>query len=315
MSSITTADLKNYAAYIETHSEDLLTKMRIGNPTGALVTNHQKVLGKINLTEFTVSALAKRWSETFDPVPNAISHSNRFLEPQWAKVDLEIIPSRYRDSYLQYMAAPENQQDPTQFPLLAWIMENVILPEITAHHENASWKAIKNAVPAAGDPLESLFDGYHKRITDAATANEISLVGTGAITNTNAVGSLEAMFSAYGSAYATTSSAIMMNPKTQYKLLQDYRERYGKFTRDEHGRPQLDISNVGDEFHALPGMKEGAILITKANNMHKALDRIIDKDVFSMQPDVRVLKLWNDFSLDTNFGMMNNDILVANDQH
>lgn len=309
MSSVTKADLAAYKDYAEKNAEDILSKLNFGYMLGALITSHADVLGRINLTEFTFDSMSKRYSEDFTPTQNVIGMKTRHLDVKDIKIDLKFNPKIYERNYRAYLQ--KTGMKPSEFPLLAFIIPKLIQKN-NEERALAAWRGEAALVEANTDLLIQCVDGFHKHITDEFA--NVSNTVTGAITKTNAVASLEAVYEGIGAAYQSQPLDIFMSKKGGIRLLQNYRDAYGKYTRDEHGNPQLDIGTGMDRFHFDPAMKENAILITPASNMHQAYANGSDTEGFEMEDEDRNLKMWMDYKIDYNFGMLG-DIISVNDMH
>lgn len=312
MSSFTVADLAAYRDYAEKNSGEILSKMLFGFKTGSIATGHEGVKGRVNLTELTIQDLSTRYSEIFTPVTDAVGLSPRFLDVYDAKIDLKFVPKRWERTYQGHLR--KTGQDPMDFPLMAFIFMKII-EKHQNERELAAWQGVPAAVPASTDKLIAVVKGFHKIVTDEITATNITPVVTGAITSTNAVSLIEGMYEGLGSSYQSESIDVFMSTKGRIRLLQDYRERYGKYTRDKHGNPQLDIGTGNDRFNICPGMKENAILITPRANTHYGYDLETDATSFNLEQEDRSLKAWLDYKIGFNFGIVNDDIIAANDQH
>lgn len=309
MSSVTKADLAAYKDYAEKNAEDILSKLNFGYMLGDVITSHADVLGRINLTEFTFDSMSKRYSEDFTPTADVIGMKTRHLDVKDIKIDLKFVPKAFERNYRAYLQ--KHSLTPSEFPLLAFIIPKLIAKN-NEERALAGWRGVEAVTPASTDLLIQCVNGFHKHVVDEFA--NISTTVTGAITKVNAVEAVEAVYEGVGSAYQGQSLDVFMSRKAGIRFLQNYRDAYGKYTRDEHGKPQLDIGTGMDRFHFDPAMKDDAILITQASNMHQGFANSSDTEGFQMENEDRNLKMWMDYKIDYNFGILG-DAISVNDMH
>lgn len=298
-----------FQAYVQDYAQELLYKIFFGFPTSQLVTPHEGVKGKILLTEITVEDLVRRYSATFAPLSNAMSFEPRNLEVFDAKVDLKIVPKDFESTYLGM--ARQKGQDSMDLPYEAQILDR-ILSKVPAEMELAFWRAVKANSPQSTDKLIALFDGIQQVIADEIDGSNLTPVTTGLLTNTNAVAKVEECHAALGDAYLNTTVDIFLSPKDKIKFVQDYRTRYGVNPQAQQGYFGLDTGNAA--IHVLPGVPENCILITPKENLHYGYDGNMDHTMINFEQEDRAIKMWMDFKMGFNFGIVHDDLLVVNDQ-
>lgn len=303
-------DVAAYRAYVEEFAPGLLSKLFVSFKSATLNTAHEGVKGRKTLTELTISDLVTRYGRDFAPKADAVDFAPRVLNVADAKVDLKFVPKDMESSYLG--RARRQGQDSMDMPFIGFILER-ILAKVASEQEVAYWRGIAAGTPAATDALTALFDGFSKIIADEQTASNLTPVVTGALTNTNAVGIIESMYTELGSQYQDVQVDIFMNPSTRIKLIQDYRERYGKYVVLADGSIKLDIGNA--IYHSCPGMKDNAVIITPMENLHYGYDGAMDSSMFNFEQEDRAMKLWMDFKMGVQIGIVHDDIIVTNDQH
>jgi hypothetical protein len=298
-----------FQAYVQDYAQDLLYKFFFGFPTASLVTPHEGVKGKKLLTEITTEDLVRRYSSTFAPLSNAMAFVPRNLEVVNAKVDLKIIPKDFEGSYLGM--ARQKGQDSYDLPFEGRILERV-LSKVAQEMELAFWRGEAAAVPAGTDKLSALFDGVQAVIAAEIDATNLTPVTTGTLSNTNIVGKVEQCHSTLGSAYLNTTVDIFLSPKDKIKFIQDYRERYGKFVAAADGSISLETGMAN--IHVLPGVPENCILVTPKENLHYGYDGPMDHTFINFETEDRAIKMWMDFNMGFNFGIVDDELLVVNDQ-
>jgi hypothetical protein len=307
--SLNLTSAASFQAYVQDYHRELLRSLYLGFDSGKLMTAHSGVKGKKLLTQMTVGALVKRYSSTFAPTSNAINFIPRNLEVSPAKVDLKFIPLEFRDTYLGMELKVGS--DAMDLPFEGYIL-NDLLSKIAQEQEYAIWRAAKAGTPASTDLLIALFDGIREVIKAEITATNLTPVATGAITNTNAVASVEAVHAALGDAYLKTTVDIFLNPIDKIKFIQDYRERYGKYTDKADGSISLETGNA--MIHVLSGVPANCILATPKENLHYGFDGPMDASAFNFEQEDRTMKLWMDLQMGFNFGIVNDDIMAVNNQ-
>jgi hypothetical protein len=186
------------------------------------------------------------------------------------------------------------------------------MAKIQAELEMAIWRGAAAGSPASTDKLIALFDGIREIIKDEITATTLSTVTTGALTNTNAVASVESVHAALGDAYLDNVVDIFMNPIDRIKFIQDYRERYGKYTVAADGSVALETGNA--MIHVVSGVPVNCLLATPKENIHYAYDGAMDASMFNFEQEDRRIKMWLDFKIGVNFGIVNDDIIAVNNQ-
>jgi hypothetical protein len=170
---------------------------------------------------------------------------------------------------------------------------------------------VKTGSPADGDALAVIFDGIREVIKDEITATTLSPVTTGALTSTNCVASVEAVHASLGDAYQDVTTDIFMNPKDKRKFIQDYREQYGKFD----GNTDMVTLDTGDAiFHFTWGVPENCILVTPKENIHHGYDSVMDASFMNFEQEDRNIKMWLDYNIGVNFGLVGTDIIGINNQ-
>lgn len=295
--------------YVQDFSDKLLSDLFVGFDSAQLVTKHEGVKGRVTLTKLTIANLVTRYSSTFAPVANAIAMAPRHLIVQDAKVDLKIIPKEFESTYLGMYRS--KGQDPMDLPFEGYILED-ILKKIKQEQEYAFWRGDAAAVPASTDLLIAVIDGVRQVIRDEITATTLTPIATGAITNTNAVASVETVHAGLGDAYLKNTVDIFLNPLDKIKFIQDYRERYGKYTAAADGSIALETGNA--MIHVLSGVPVNCILVTPKENLHYGYDGEMDASMFNFEQEDRSIKMWMDFKMGFNFGIVNDDIIAINNQ-
>ncbi len=175
--SLDTTSAEDLQGYVRTYNWDFLSRFFYGFFSAAFLTPYSDVAGKLTMTEMIIGDLIKRHAKTFDPVLGAVTFKPRELVVENAKIDLQIYPQEYYNSYLGAARKPGFNHD--ENPFEKFIMDKVFMKK-DEEKEVAIWQGVKTGAPAAGDAFGIMFDGYLKMITDGLVAGDITAVATGA---------------------------------------------------------------------------------------------------------------------------------------
>jgi len=312
MASLSLTDVQAYQDYVELFSGELISQAYYGFPTANAVVGHEGVKGKLTLTELEIgSDIITRSKDTFSPTAGAIKFSPRTLDVVGADMDLKIIPSKWEKSYHAYMRK-RGQNNHSFIPFERYIIDK-LLSRIKSLQENAIWQGVAAGSPEDTDLLDALFDGYLKIIADEITNTNITPVATGAFTATNAVEKLEDMYQNLGAAYQYMPIACYMSIQNANRAKQDYRERYGKYVTLDHGAFRFDLGDL--TFYPLPGLgTSGRVIMTPMDNMHYGMDLESDASVINFEQEDQGMKMFMDFNMGCQIGIIHDDILIVNDQ-
>lgn len=306
--SLNTTSAESFRSYVQDYYDQLLTDLFVKFKSAPLFTSHEGVKGKLTLTKLTTADLVRRYSSTFAPVSDAFTFAPRHLDVVDAKVDLRIIPKEFESSYLGKFR--QKGQDSMDLPFEGYILQDAIA-KINAEMELAIWRAVTSVSPASTDKLTALFDGIQQIIKEEITATNITPITTGAITSSNAVAAIEAVHAGLGDAYLDSVVDIFINPLDKIKFIQDYRERYGKYTTQADGSISLETGNA--MIHVLSGVPANCILATPKENIHYGYDGTMDASMFNFEQEDRSIKMWLDFKIGVNFGIVNDNVMAVND--
>lgn len=303
-----------YKAYVEKFSSDLIFLLFHKFKTGSLIRPHEGVKGQEVLTEFLLGDIVQRWSKTFDPLDDAMDFVPRVLKVVPAKVDLQIFPQEFEQSYLGMARRPGFNVD--DLPFEAFILMKII-EKVQEQLETAVWQGVETGAPGAGDPLTDLFDGFLQKIADAIVATDVTAVATGAITASNAVASLEAMWNALPAAYKEAEMTFFTPYPIYQHYLTNYRTDFGKYTgMSESGIPQRVRLDFGNGWIVpIAGMgNSGRVLLTQAENLRYGYDLQDDMSTITIEKNHRALDFMMDFKIGVEFGMLKDGPVVVNDQ-
>lgn len=142
------------------------------------------------LTALELQNLIQGWTKDFNPTANAMQFKPRTIKVEMGKVDLEIVPENFRQTWMAAKMRPGINHD--DIPFEGFIMQQVF-DKIA---EELETQAIFGGVKSGGTPTNAgeLFDGFGKIIADEITATNLTAVITGAITGSNAYDSIQTMW-------------------------------------------------------------------------------------------------------------------------
>lgn len=310
-------DVAALRAYVETFSDQLISRAYYGNKTAQLVTAHDGVKGKKILNLLTLGTIGRRYDKAFNPVAGTLVFSPRTLSVEAGKFELGFVPQEFESSYMgQFRKTSFNNTE--EIPFEGFIM-NAVMAKQANEIENAMWRAVAATSPASSDTLLQLFDGYLTLITKdlAATTPKLDpvITPTGAITAANAVALLESMFDQVLPEYQDMPMSIFVSPQVFSKYNRNHRADFSKYTVDANnnsGRITLDFCDA--EIIRTPGMGTSSrVLMTPKENLHYGYDGVDDATHFNFEKDHREMHFYADFKIGVQIGLLEQGIVVVND--
>lgn len=311
--SVNFTQAQSFQNYIRIFQEKLLTLLYSGFSTGDLITAHEGVKGEKVLTEMILGTLVHRWRKTFDPTAGAIDFNPRVLTVKPAKVDLQVYPQEYEDSYLGMLRQKGFKVD--DFPFQLYVLSQ-ILAKIAEEKEIAIWQGIMTG-SAVTDPLTSLINGFLKQIADGITATDITVVSTGALTEADIIDQVEAVHSGLSPAQQVATTYGFVSLATYKLYLRAYRDQVSKYTGviQSNGREMVKLDFAPAWLVPTVGMGTSSrIIFTDPMNFHHGYDGASDGQTITIEKNHRALDLMIDFKFGAGIGIMKNAILRVNDQ-
>ena len=304
--SLNLTSAASFQAYVQDYYDTLITKMFFGFRTSQYTTAHEGVKNRIALTSLTVGNLVRRYSSTYNVVAGTHAFAAKNLEVFDNKVDLAIIPKDFESSYLGRYR--QKGQDSMDLPFEGDILAQTIA-KMNQEMEIAIWQGDKAAVPASTDLLAATFDGFNTIITD--NIGSLTPVVSGVLTASNAYTTIESIYSGLASQYQDQGVEVFLNNKTKLLAIQEYREKYGKFTERADGNLGFDLgANVN--IRVCPGMPDNKIIITPQENLHYGYDSAMDSSFFNFEQEDRKIKMWCDFKMGAQIAFITPDMLGVN---
>jgi len=310
--SLNLTDAAALRAYMETFSPDVMSILFHSPKTLSLIHPHEGIKGDLILTELEVGDLVQKWTKSFDPTADAFKFSPEILTVKPLKVDTQIYPQEFEQSYLAF-ARRKGFSSVTDLPFEGFILQKK-LKKIMQEMEVAVWKA----VAGAGTTLLTQFDGFLEIIADLITATTLTPVATGAIDNTNAVDSFELMWDFLLDAYKEDETTFFCNNTIMQYYLRDYRKRHGfglmPAVDGPSTRVKLDFGNA--YIQAVPGLTgSGRVVLCRAmDTLHYGYDAPEDINTIKFQDDHRAIDMMMDFKFGVQAGLKKDQVIVVNDQ-
>ncbi len=298
--------------YIRKFMPDLITKLYHGFLTGLIITPHEGVKGQLVLTENIIGTLVQMWSKTFDPLDNVIDFKARTLIVYPMKVDIQVFPQEFETTYLGMARRPGFQPD--DMPYQAFVMQQ-ILNKVNQETENATWQAVLDATPDAGDPMNELFNGFLKIIVDELVATNITAVTTAAHSASNAVANAESVHAALAPVCQVEETYMFCSMAFARLYNQNYRADFGKYvgTEKRNGLDMIRLDFGNCWLVPVIGMGTSSRLIcTPASNLHYGYDLEGDAANIRVEQNHRSLDFMIDFKFGVQIGIVHNNILAVN---
>ncbi|MDX3913783.1 MAG: hypothetical protein QHC79_09605 [Pseudosphingobacterium sp.] len=257
-------DISALANYAGKYARQLFAVMRNGLDIANDVTVRPGIKHKENLTKLDIAHGIEAYKEDFNLNAGDVKYTPRTIEVELLKRDLRINPLKYRTTWMAEVMKPGVNVTDIPYAQFFW---RELLASIAEEVNNDAYYAVK------GDGLSfsTSVTGFAKIIADGITADEITPVATGAITNNNAVAAVEAVANDMPVTLQKKGFDIDFSYNLWQKYQFDYRERYGKyvqrnkdgfFTVDAFG-PKVKLNPVtwmGNSQRILAAPKEELIM-------------------------------------------------------
>lgn len=305
--SVNLTNVASLQAYVQDHSDELITRLFFGFESAMHCTPHEGVKGKISLTSLVIGNLVKRYSPTFEPLVNSHTFKQRNLVVEDCKVDMTIVPKDFEGTYLGMRR--QKGQNSMDLPFEGEIL-NGSIDKIAQEQEHAFHNAVRTGSPASGDSLSVMFDGTKEIIKDNIA--DLVPVATGALTVSNAFTALETVYAAVPKAYKKAGIDCFISVNTAELARKQYRNDYGKYVGDKNTNIEFGIPGVN--FIVLAGFPDDCILYTPKENVHYGYDGPDDNKTFNFEQEDRKIKWWLDFKMGVDFGVIHPDVMVVNDR-
>ena len=302
-------------AYVRTYGVQLITRGFYGFASRDIISLHENVKGQKILTRVEFQKIVRRWQAAFSAPADLVEFKPETLLVQPARVDMEVVPQEWEESYLGHFRKPGFTVD--DYPFEAYLMDQK-LAAIASEFEDAIWSGVAAGSPAATDTLDQLFDGFLHQIADLITATTLTPVATGAIAESTAVDQINSMVDQLHAVLKARPTVCYMSMGNAAKYIRNYKDKFGKYTE----RKIDSMINTGvqlDEYPCtvigVPGMgTSGRVIVTPVWNMAVGTDQLTDMDEFHVERRHRTLEMSLEFKAGAQIAYPADTIIVVNDQ-
>jgi hypothetical protein len=229
---------------------------------------------------------------------------------------IKIVPWKLRATYLGFLAKENlkqkaNKQDPFYMPFEDFVLMKLSERATEVMYMNAIFKGVRNS---AGTTSTDLMDGYLKKITDAITATDLSVVATGAITSANVYAKLLEVYDSFSEAQKQNTVNIHVSP-----VLFDWMQRImNPLTNTTTFLPRTQAELMAERImNAMPLAGTNAILFrepgmatsqriiaTAPNNLFLGFHNDPSTQVFEIQKEDLTLKVLFVFKAGAEIGLV-----------
>lgn len=219
---------------------------------------------------------------------NAIDWQPKRLKVRPFEVELLFNPLAYHATWLSHFMMPGT--DMYQMPFSTFIMQ-LIKNQVIDNLENIVWNGVFQdfiaSPPVAGAAAPLLVaDGFRKKVADAITGLTLTPVATGAINNTNAVASFEAMYVALNDNLKyRAGTKLYCSPSLAEAYNQNYRSLNGSLPYNtQFGKRTLEISEGTCEIVPMKKLAgSGRVIIDPANVLKVGTDLLSDAENITVE--------------------------------
>jgi hypothetical protein len=313
MTSVNIADLTTkLGAFSRANKQILVTQMLISEGIKDSFTVMDGVKDELPLPNLEVDDVIQPGnSETWNPIANSIKFGARIAKVRDWKIDLTIVPTKLEKTWLgQYY---DKGSRAFQMPFEQFVFEHIVQKAQESIRLKALYKGVYNG---AGTTTVAIFDGLNKIVADAITATEIVPVVTGAITSSNVVEKLEAVYDGLGEAYKSEETQMSVAPNIFDWYVRRYRDLYHSapiYKGVAQDMVKLDGTNCW--VMREPGLagSQRVICTTKENKVY-VCDSIDDVSNIEVQRDKRVINVLIDAKSGVQLKQTKGGAVSCNDQ-
>jgi hypothetical protein len=208
------------------------------------------------------------------------------------KVDIDVDPYEVTDSWLEFLR--DNKLSPKDFPLVKYMIEEFIIPQIQEELEMDAVFFGKKEELTPGQPLEAgkAIDGLRKQIRDKIVAGKIENIALPAITQSNTVQVIESFSDKVDKKLLRKNMTVNVSPTISTWYPRDKRNQYGYMGNDLSGAIDGSTLKVTPQ-DSMEGSK--AIWTTPKNNVVSLWKADSNAKIFSIQEFKRELSIMTDF--------------------
>lgn len=305
--SVSISQVTAYQAFVRKFGREILTKAHLDFTTA----KHVKLLpgnkGTITLTKMVPDGAVIRG---FDGVFQGYQ-SQRLLPIEYKVNDFKseflIKPWELRYSYLGEMQ--KAGFDPVDLPIQRMFF-NQHTALMAEEMEITIWEGVRNPAAAADAPIISKMDGFGVRINQAITAGNVPVV-TGAITTTNIVDQLRAMYDKVDKRYKGRKITCFLSINHQ----QSYRIKRGETLKETTDTWTMDRFNTGNmDLVFVGGLDDNKIVMTIPDNFTYTYDGEGDDNMWYLDRGHYHIEGSVTMAAGTQIDWMDTGLLIVNDQ-
>lgn len=260
----------------------------------------------------TITRLVQPFQKGFTPIGEA-TFSPVEIRQHKIKMDYEVYPDDIEATWLGFLAS-ENQDRKT-WPIVRWLVEQEILPQIQEDLELNEIFSGVYAAPTTGTAgaAGTAMNGIKKIINDHITAGRTTTIATGALSNdpVTFVEQVEDFARQINIRYRMQQMTLGMSEERAKLYEQGYDEKYNVNYRRDTDTMRVRYQNISvmglpshqnsDKIWTTP--KANAILLKKKS---------VNEGRVQMESEDRRVKLWNDFWI--GLGFILPELIFTNDQ-
>jgi len=265
------------------------------------------------LSEVRIGRLLQPFQKSWTPIGEA-EFKPVTIKQYEMKLDHEVYPDEIEASWLGFLA--DNDLDRREWPLVRYLIENEMLPQIREDYElNEIYSGVYSA-PSQGSagPAGTAMDGIKRQINEYINQGRISPISTGALETDQVkfVEQIEDFTDQVSEQYYGINMDLCMSPDLVRRYQRGYKEKYGQaldFNLDR--TQQVDFTGVTPKpCHSMIGSDK--IWMTPRENAIRVAKKQANLDQVRLEPVDRKVKIFTDFWKGIGFGIP--EIVFTNDQ-
>lgn len=220
------------------------------------------------------------------------------------KVDFQMLPNQLKGKWTDFLVL--NSLDPTAYPIVAYIVEQYIIPQTKHDLETKSFYKGQSKAPdegVAGLAIDAM-DGLEKALVDMEAANKIDWINTGAWSGTAStfVTQIENFVKSIPEMYRHDQVLeLNMNRTNRDKFKQGMRDKYNiNYQQTNQLLQVMDFENISIAGRASM-MGKDKVWATPKDNLGTFVKGFSNKEAFDLQKFDRYVKFLSDWWIGTGF--------------
>jgi hypothetical protein len=300
MSSIDLTKLNNtLGEYCRSNKENLLQSILVDNVSFQNMTPMAGIKDEEPILDLDMGDLIKPYSKTWSPEADKIDAVPRIMKVRTLKVEVELEPLKYEKTYLGHFM--KEGTSPENLPFEKFLMDKIAQKAKEQVETQGVFKGIYNS---AGTTPADTIDGLNKIVSDEITAANLSPVVTGAITQANAVESLETFFEVVPEEWRETPFKMFVSPQIKHWYNKDYRAKFGAVSHNNEFDKKF-IEGTNCEIVSSPGLNGSQrIHLTPAWNIFWGTDLVTDMGNVDVERNHWTLDIMMSFKVGVQIGAL-----------